>query len=242
MVAPVIGITSYARDGQELPCFSLPVGYVDCIVAAGGDPVILPPAMAEPVRVLDSIDGLVLSGGGDVAPAAYGGDHHETIYAVSEERDQFEFQLLRAALQRKDLPILCICRGLQVLNVVLGGSLHEHLPDVLGEAVPHRIPPRQTCRHQVRLDPTSRLAEIFRSLELEVLSWHHQGVERLGEGLRAVGWAEDGLIEAVEYRSHFWCLGVQWHPEMEQQDQRQHRLFSALVKAAQGRAGRKNDR
>jgi len=242
MPAPVIGITSYARDESELPCFSLPVGYVDCVVEAGGDPVILPPAIAEPARLLDSIDGLVLSGGGDVSPSAYGGDHHETIYAVSEERDRFEFELLRAALGRNDIPVLCICRGLQVLNVVLGGSLHEHLPDVLGETVPHRTPPRQTCRHQVRLDPASRLAEIFGSAELEVLSWHHQGIERLGEGLRAVGWAEDGLIEAVEHCRHVWCVGVQWHPEMDSSDRRQSRLFAAFVQAAQDLSRRKNGR
>lgn len=242
MAAPVIGITSYARDESELPCFSLPVGYVDRVVAAGGDPVILPPAMPEPARLLDCLDGLVLSGGGDVSPMAYGGDHHETVYAVSEERDRFEFELLRAALQRNDVPILCICRGLQVLNVVLGGSLHEHLPDALGETVAHRIPPRQTSRHRVRLEAQSRLAEIFGCLTLDVLSWHHQGIERLGEGLRAVGWAEDGLIEAVEHRAHSWCIGVQWHPEMEWLDRRQDRLFVALVEAAQNRARRKHGR
>ncbi|MCX8072029.1 MAG: gamma-glutamyl-gamma-aminobutyrate hydrolase family protein [Candidatus Binatia bacterium] len=241
MPAPVVGITSYARDDSELPCFSLPVGYVDRVVAAGGDPVILPPAMAQPVRLLDRVDGLVFSGGGDVSPEAYGGDHHETIYSVSEERDRFEFELLRAALQRQDIPILCICRGLQVLNVVLGGSLHEHLPEVFGEAVAHRIPPRQTCRHHVRVDPQSRLAQILGCVEIDVLSWHHQGIDRLALDLRPVGWAEDGLIEAVEHRGHPWCFGVQWHPEMEPSGSKHDRLFAAFIDAASVHARRRNE-
>ncbi|GIW46096.1 MAG: gamma-glutamyl-gamma-aminobutyrate hydrolase [Candidatus Binatia bacterium] len=237
---PIIGITSYARDQSELPSFSLPAGYADQIADAGGIPVVLPPVIPDPATVLDRLDGLLLSGGGDVSPESYGGEHHETVYSVSEERDQFEFALLRAALERKELPILCICRGLQVLNVVQGGTLHEHLPDFLGDAVPHRLPPRQTSRHLVRLEPRSRLGQIFSTDKLEVLSWHHQGIDRLGTGLRAVGWSDDGLIEAVEQQDHPWCLAVQWHPEMDPTDHLQRRLFQAFVMAA-AQNGRSKD-
>lgn len=232
MSRPLIGITSYAGDPGELPCFSLPVGYVDCVHAAGGWPVILPPVGGDARELVARLDGLVLAGGGDIAPEAYGAEPHETVYSVSEERDRFEFDLARVVVEAGTLPLLCICRGLQVLNVALGGTLHVHLPETLGEGVPHRIPPRATCRHRVRLQPGSRLARIVEGDALEVLSWHHQGIDRLGMGLRAVGWADDGLVEAVEHERHPWCFGVQWHPEMDSADERQAKLFRALVEAA----------
>ncbi len=242
MPAPLIGITSYAREGEELPLFSLPAAYVDRLRQAGGVPVILPAGEDDPASILSHLDGLVMSGGGDVAPAAYGGEMHETVYSVSEERDQFEFRLLRAALDCASLPILCICRGLQVLNVLSGGTLHVHVPERIGDRVPHRNPPRLTCRHPVRVAPDSRLAGILGVQELSVCSWHHQGVDVLGADLRAVAWAPDGLIEAVEHLRHPWCIGVQWHPEMDGDDPRQRRLFEAFVQEAQrARSRREND-
>jgi putative glutamine amidotransferase len=235
----VIGISSYARDGSP-PAFSLPCGYVDGVRAAGAMPLILPPGQPDPAQLLDVINGLVLAGGGDIAPAAYGGEPHETIYLVSEERDQFEFALTRAALARRDLPLLCICRGMQVLNVVCGGTLHAHLPDRFGETVEHRLPPRRPARHAVRIDRGSRLARILGTTDASVCSWHHQAIDQLGAGLRPVGWAADGVIEAVEHTSHQWCIGVQWHPEMEVAEASQHDVFAALVAAARakGREGR----
>src|SRR4029077_2150919 len=121
------------------PVFSVPCGYVDAVRAAGATPLLLPPGEAGPERLLAVAAGVILAGGGDIAPAAYDGEPHETIYAVSEERDQFEFALARAALSRPDTPLLCICRGMQVLNVVCGGSLHAHVPDRFGERVAHRL-------------------------------------------------------------------------------------------------------
>ncbi|MBI3781779.1 MAG: gamma-glutamyl-gamma-aminobutyrate hydrolase family protein [Deltaproteobacteria bacterium] len=232
---PVIGVTSYARDDATPPRFSLPCGYIDSVREAGGVPLLLPPGERETDGLLDVLDGLILAGGGDISPAAYGGNPHETIYSVCAERDEFEFSLARAALTRPDLALLCICRGMQVLNVVSGGTLHEHLPEEFGETVMHRLPPRVTSRHPVRVEPSSRLAGILDATETEVLSWHHQGVDRIGETLRPVAWAADGVIEAVEHLTHPWCIGVQWHPEMQPGETAQDHLFKALVQAARKR-------
>lgn len=225
----LVGISSYARARIEVPSFSLPTAYVDAVRAAGAVPVILPPGEPEPARLLDSLSALIISGGGDINPKAYGGAQHETVYSVCEERDEFEFALARATLADTRVPTLCICRGLQVLNVICGGTLHVHLPDHYGDRVTHRTPPRDTSVHSVRIDPNSRLAAILGSTETQVRSWHHQSIEKLGDGLRAVAWAEDGVIEAVEHIEHPWCIGVQWHPEMQLDDPIQQRLFRALM-------------
>ena len=235
----VIGISSYARDGQP-PAFSLPCGYVDGVRAAGATPLVLPPGEAQPEGLLDLVDALILAGGGDIAPAAYGGEPHETIYSVSEERDEFEFALARAALARRDIPLLCICRGMQVLNVVCGGTLHPHVPERFGDRVPHRLPPRRTSRHPVRIEARSRLASILGTAEVEACSWHHQAIDRIGEGLRPLAWAEDGVIEAVEHSAHPWCIGVQWHPEMQLDEPAQRALFAALVAGAVGQVKRQS--
>lgn len=229
---PVIGITSYARERVELPSFSLPCGYVDSVRAAGAVPVVLPAGEGDASELLDHIDGLILAGGGDIAPSAYGGEPHETIYSVSEERDAFEFALARGALARTDVPVLCICRGMQVLNVISGGTLHAHVPDKFGEDVAHRQPPKLTSCHPVRIEADSRLAAVLGRTEADVCSWHHQALDKIGADLRPVAWAADGLIEAVEHIVHPWCLGVQWHPEMQGDDATQMRLFAAFVARA----------
>jgi len=123
------------------------------------------------------------------------------------------------------------------LNVICGGTLHVHLPDHYGESVSHRLPPRDTSVHSVRIDPDSRLARILDTTETEVRSWHHQAIDRLGDGLRPVAWAEDGVIEAVEHVDHPWCIGVQWHPEMQLDDPVQQRVFGALIGGALVAAG-----
>jgi putative glutamine amidotransferase len=225
----LVGISSYARAGGEVPSFSLPTAYVDAVRDAGATPVVLPPGEPEPAGLLEPLAALIVSGGGDIDPRAYGGRPHETVYAVCEERDAFEFALTRAALADGRVPMLCICRGLQVLNVVCGGTLHVHLPDHYGEHVPHRTPPRDTSEHGVRIDPHSRLARILGATETQVRSWHHQAIDTLGDGLRPVAWAEDGVIEAVEHVAHPWCIAVQWHPEMQRDDPAQQRIFRALI-------------
>jgi putative glutamine amidotransferase len=231
-----VGITAYARVGQP-PSFAVPAGYVDAVRQAGAVPIILPPGQPEPTRLVDALSALIIAGGGDIDPRAYGGRHHETVYAVCEERDLFEFALTRAAVAEPRLPVLCICRGMQVLNVICGGTLHVHLPDHYGERVSHRLHPRDTSVHSVRIDPDSHLARILDTTETQVRSWHHQAIDRLGDGLRPVAWAEDGVIEAVEHVDHPWCIGVQWHPEMQLDDPVQQRVFGALVAGALGAAG-----
>jgi putative glutamine amidotransferase len=232
---PLIGISSYPRFNSRIgnrEVYPMPTSYVDAIRAGGGVAVILPPGDAEPARALDAIDGLVLSGGGDVAPERYSGRAHELIYGVSEERDAFEIELARAALERPELAVFCICRGMQILNVTLGGTLHPHLPDLGTSTVEHRLPERLHTHHGARVDPSSRLASLLGSTEVTVCSWHHQGIERLAAGLKAVAWADDGIIEAVEHDTHPLCIGVQWHPEMQMDDPAQKRLLRSFVKVA----------
>jgi putative glutamine amidotransferase len=227
----LVGISSYARSGQRIVAFSLPTGYVDAVRLAGGVPIVLPVGEPDPSKLLEPLSALIVSGGGDIDPKNYGASTHETVYSVCEERDAFEFDLTRAALADTRVPMLCICRGLQVLNVVCGGTLHLHLPEAVGERVDHRLRSveRQPTAHPVRIDPDSRLAAILGVTECEIVSWHHQAVDRLGDGLRPVAWAEDGVVEAVEHVDHPWCIAVQWHPEMQLGDPIQSRLFRALV-------------
>lgn len=226
---PLVGISSYARAGGRVVSFAIPTGYVDAVRGAGGVPIMLPVGEPNPGKLLDLLSALIVSGGGDIDPAAYGGPPHETVYSVCEERDAFEFALTRAALADTRVPMLCICRGLQVLNVVCGGSLHVHLPEAVGEQVDHRLPERRPTAHRVRVDPDSRLAAILGTTACEIVSWHHQAIDRLGDDLRPVAWADDGIIEAVEHVRHPWCIAVQWHPEMQLGDPIQSRLFRALV-------------
>ena len=228
---PLSAITSYARDGTPL-AFSVPCAYVDAVRAAGATPFVLPAGERHPAGLLDHVDGVLLSGGGDISPAAYGRELHEAVYAVCEERDESEFGLTRAVLARPDVPLLCICRGMQVLNVVCGGTLHVHVPEQFGDDVLHRSPPRLPTQHGARIDPESRLGRMLGATEVEVCSWHHQAIDRVGDRLAAVAWAGDGVIEAVEHTTHPWCFAVQWHPEMQMDAPPQRRLFEAFIAAA----------
>jgi putative glutamine amidotransferase len=228
---PIIGITSYARDGSP-SAFSVPTAYVDAVRAVGALPVVFPAGERDAEHLLDIVDGLILSGGGDISPEAYGGRQHETVYSVSEERDEFEFVLTRAALARPTLPMLCICRGLQVLNVVCGGTLHAHVPERFGDDVAHRSPPKLTSRHAARIDGKSRLGQIIGASSTDVCSWHHQAIDVVGRELTPVAWAADGVIEAVEHTLHPWCFAVQWHPEMQMDEAPQKKIFEALVQKA----------
>lgn len=227
---PRVGITTYPREGEDRPAFSLPAAYVDCVRRAGGLPLLVTPGEESPQSYLDEVDALVFAGGGDIHPRHFRGVEHPDQYGVDAERDDFELRLMEQALERA-VPTLAICRGLQVLNVVLGGDLHVHLPDVLGERVVHRLPTRRPTRHTVKLEPGSQLARIYAREEVETVSWHHQGVDRLGRGLRAVAWAEDGAVEGVSLDGAPWLLAVQWHPEMNPGE---GQLFSALVALARG--------
>jgi putative glutamine amidotransferase len=231
MRRPAIGLTTYGiahSDG-----FNIPREYVMAVVRAGGLPVLMPPATVDSTnRWIDMIRGLVLIGGGDVDPDCYGSPSHAAVYNVDGDRDAFEFDLAREAIRRK-LPTLAICRGMQVVNVALGGTLHPHLPEVYGQTVAHRLPPRETVRHEVEVQTGALVAAAMGATRVDIVSWHHQAVHRLGEGLRAAAWAADGVVEAVEQDGNPNLLAVQWHPELSAaEDPTQQRLFDQLVAMA----------
>lgn len=231
---PIIGITTYAPRGDP-PAFTLPAAYVRAVVLAGGTPLLIAPTAGAPDGILERVDGVVLSGGGDVDPALHRGGEHPAVYGVSRERDEFEIALVRRVLERPELPLLGICRGMQVLNVALGGDLELHIPDRRGEAVPHRLPPGG-ARVAVSFVPDAPFEEIYGERELEVCCWHHQEVGRLGAGLRAMGHAPDGVIEALVFDGHPSALAVQWHPEEQVEEEPvQRRLFEWLVERARSR-------
>lgn len=232
---PRIGITTYGPLGKPEQ-FSLPVEYVRALADAGGTPLLLT-ADTPLDGLLDGLDALVLAGGGDVDPALHADRTHETIYGVSRARDDFELELARLALARPELPVLGICRGMQVMNLATGGDLELHLPDTRGDAVLHRAPPRDPVLHPVRVERESALAGIYGALEFEVCSWHHQELRRLGKGVRPVAFAPDGVIEGIVYEPGRFALGVQWHPELQvARDPLQRRIFEALVARARERA------
>ncbi|RSN26915.1 glutamine amidotransferase [Amycolatopsis sp. WAC 04169] len=229
---PLIGLTSYLEPAKflvwETEAALLHRVYVDGIVAAGGIPVLLPPVSEAHDRLMSAVDGLVLVGGADVDPARYGQEQHATTY-TRPNRDAFEFGLLRSALDGGK-PVLGVCRGLQVLSVALGGTLVQHLPETVDSA-DHQPAPGVFGTTTVRFAEGSRVASIL-GAETKVPCYHHQAIEKLGDGLVPVGWAADGTIEAAELPGDGFVLGVQWHPEQNPDD---IRLFEALVKAAKER-------
>lgn len=222
----------------ELQAFVLPRDYVDAVQRAGGMAMLLAPdptLVENPDEVLDHIDGLMLVGGADVDPAAYGAQPHPQTIGTVPERDAFEIALVRRALDR-DLPLFGICRGMQVMNVARGGTLLQHLPDAVGHEEHRRVTGSfEGADHDVRLAPGS-LAARAAGEDLHVTkSHHHQGVDEIGAGLSVTGWAEmDDLPEAIELEGNHFALGVQWHPEADERSG----LIAALVReAAATRAG-----
>ncbi len=232
-IAPVIGITTYGRD--ERGRYTLPSEYVAAVQRARAVPVLIPPLPELAQRYLELVDGVILAGGGDMDPTHYGGDAHETLYAIDEARDGLELELARRIVERRQ-PTLAICRGMQVVNVALGGTLIEHLPAVVGEDVLHRKPPREPTPHPVKVKAGSRLAAIAGVTEFAPMSWHHQAIRATAPGLEVVATAPDGTIEAVELSTHPWLIAVQWHPELTaERDPAQQRLFDALVAAVRNK-------
>ncbi len=222
-----VGLTAYSPCDDPKRAHSLPADYIDCTKAAGLHPVLL--VGGAPRESLRRLDGLVLSGGGDIDPACYGGSVHENNYMVDPTRDAYELELARIALD-VGMPVLAICRGMQILNVACGGTLVAHLPERYGDAVMHRAPPREPIAHQVQIERGSRLAAVVGEQDLEVMSWHHQAVDRLGDGLRPAARARDGVVEAMEFEDDSQVLAVQWHPELNAaRSPRQQCLFSALA-------------
>jgi putative glutamine amidotransferase len=213
---------------REIPAIISPARYIEAVQRAGGRPILLPPDpedAEDPSGVLDLLDALVVTGGaGDLDPALYGEEPHPETGPVQGVRDAYELALVRGALAR-ELPILGICRGMQVLNVAYGGTIEQHLPDALGHEE-HRHTPGTFADHEVRLVPGSLAARAAGAERTPVKSHHHQGIKEVGSGLEVTGWAtEDDAVEALEDPSCRFVLGVLWHPE----EDKDSRLIKALV-------------
>jgi putative glutamine amidotransferase len=230
MGAPIIGLTAYGADADGP--VRLPAEYVDAVRRAGGVPVLLPPGEADVGDWLRCVDGLIFTGGGDLDPALYGGARVASIYRLDAARDANELALARR-IAADDTPCLCICRGAQVLNVALGGTLIEHLPDEGPSPVQHRSESADPIPHDVTVEPGTRLAEVLGVRPVPIVSWHHQAVRALGRGLRVTARAADGVIEGLELDGRARLLAVQWHPELSADaDALQQGLFDWLVKEA----------
>jgi putative glutamine amidotransferase len=226
---PVIGITTYAQRAQwgawDVPAALVPLDYVDAVERAGGRSLLVPPSDEGVEETLTAVDGIVFSGGSDIDPRTYGAEPHTETDAPHERRDRAELALLREALGR-DVPLLAVCRGSQLLNVARGGDLVQHLPDAVGSDV-HKEVPGMFSEHRVHVVEGSRLGAIVGERG-DVMSHHHQGFGRVGEGLVEAAWADDGTLEAIEDPARRFALGVLWHPEAGEDDA----LFRALVDEA----------
>jgi putative glutamine amidotransferase len=235
---PIIGLTTYLEQADTEGCGTvsaafLPATYLKPIIAAGGVPVLLPPQpiMAGMVeQLVNRLDGLVIPGGWDVDPHLYGQEAHPKTDEPRTERDAWEQALIQEAL-RQDLPLLGICRGEQLLNVTLGGTLHQHLPDVVGNGQ-YQPGGYNFNRIPVEIKPGSRLEQLIGANPEPVPVAHHQAVDKLGEGLIASAWSDDQVVEAIEYPANTFTMGIQWHPEELPED---FGLFRGLVEAARGK-------
>ncbi len=243
--SPVIGITSALiaeeQDYGLMYRHRVSADYSEAVLQAGGLPIILPPQDGTIAQLLDLVDGLIFSGGADIDPARYGeSDVHPMTYDISDERDRFEIDLLKGAVER-DMPVLCICRGIQVLNVALGGSLIQHIDDRVDRALPHRQHEvgimGSESSHDVTFKAGSLSAEVFGSSSVPVNSLHHQSIAAPAELVQVEGVSSDGVIESVSVPGCRFVLGLQWHPELLFKTMpEQLQPFEALVAAAKANA------
>jgi putative glutamine amidotransferase len=238
MTAPLIGITtSRGQNKENLPYSFVLDAYVQSIKNAGGLPVMIPVGLElRQIEALRSrLDGILLTGGGDIDPQRFGGQPHPRVYGIEAERDALEKALVEIAA-RTDWPFLGICRGLQMINVTLGGTLYTHTQDQLPGSQKHDyFPdyPRTLISHHVRVEASTRLAELLGGTDVPVNSLHHQAIENLAPVLRPLAWSvPDGLVEAADLPDHPFGLGVQWHPEWLQEYEPMRRLFQAFITAA----------
>jgi putative glutamine amidotransferase len=240
MVAPLIGLTTSVTVGTMPERAYVNGTYIKAVQAAGGIPLLLTPHFTPEVQAAlwQRLDGLVLTGGGDIAPARFDETPHPAVADVSPARDELELGLTRRALA-DDVPLFAICRGIQILNVALGGTLVQDIPSEWPDALVHtQKAPRHEPTHAVKvMGEGTRLGRVLSTPEVEVNSMHHQAIKRLGDGLREVAWAPDGVIEGVEMAGDArFVLGVQWHPEeLVGHDQAARNLFVAIVDAARRR-------
>lgn len=239
---PIIGLSTYRKISAQtppLPLMALMPTYIEAVTAAGGIPLLIPLGLDEDAlsAVLARLDGLILTGGGDIAGEHYHSEHADFIFDVDADRDRVELFLAREAVARRK-PLLAICRGHQMLNVALGGTLYEDVMEWMPGAIKHDffgVFPRNHQAHAVAIQPGSKLADTLGRRETSVNSLHHQGIRDLAPGLAATAHAPDGLIESVEVVDHPFGLGVQWHPEnLVHDDPVMLSLFRALVDAGAG--------
>jgi putative glutamine amidotransferase len=229
---PLIGICAYQVPAsfshwRDVDTVMVPAGYSRGVAAAGGVPVVIPP-LEGTAELVETIDGLLLTGGSDIGPALYGQEPHPATAGVVPDRDRAEIELLRAAIDA-DLPVLGICRGMQLINVLRGGSLIQHLADRDADAAMHKGPPGTFTRHPVAIEPGTRLGAILGE-GLDVDSCHHQAPDRIGDGLTVTAHAPDGVIEGLELADAAFCVAVLWHPEEDAEGGGP--LFRALVAGA----------
>lgn len=235
---PLIGVTSnqIAPREEKTAQHSVADAYIQAVAQAGGMPVIIPTGLSDGMMrgLFDRLDGLLLTGGGDINPDRFGGLPHPRVYDVDARRDDLEIALARMASERGK-PFLGICRGIQVINVALGGTLYTDIADQLPSALKHDcFPgyPRDHAAHTVAVDRDSCLGGVLGGESFEVNSLHHQGLGSLAASLKAAAWAGDGLVEAVELPGHPFGIGVQWHPEWLQAHASQRALFKVFVQAS----------
>ena len=235
--SPLIAVTATVRTDDGARRVRLNAAYPRAIERAGGIPVVVPPLLrlAELDRVLDAVDGLLLTGGEDIDPAHYKAPRHPATEDPNAERDATELALVAAA-RRRSLPTLAICRGIQLLDVALGGTLVQDIPSERSDALAHDPGgPRHARVHEVRIEPGSRLAAALGATCLTVNSFHHQSVDRVADGLRATAWSPDGIIEGVEWAADdWWSVAVQWHPEelVDGSEEWDRQLFAAFIDCA----------
>lgn len=241
MQKPLIGVTTRGSFSEryQIPIVATPRPYCDALVRAGAIPILIPLNLPEESarELLARLDGVVFTGGGDIENSRFGGEAHSEIYDVDPERDGIEIGLARAAVD-DETPILGICRGLQILNVAYGGTLYTHIQDQMAGAQQHTYFPGHPWdyrAHPVQVVEGTTLSEIVGEPILQVNSLHHQGIKELAGRLRAIAYAPDGLVEAVEIEEHPFGLAVQWHPECLQDDPHMRGIFSALVAASRER-------
>ena len=237
---PIIGLTTCGRNERPLKneyyddFYYIPADYVDAVRRAGGVPILLPPGESDWQRWLDATDGVIVIGGADVNPARYGGNtEHPNLTSLDLERDESELALVKLLVDTPEQPMLCVCRGMQVLNVAMGGTLHEHIPDMVEEDI-HRSEEGYWAVQPLKAE--GQLADVMGSAEVATYSGHHQAVKDVATGLEVVAEADDGVIEALRVADHPWALAVQWHPEKSAgTDPTQQRIFDQLVEQARQR-------
>ena len=237
MHKPLIGITAgHSENKFGHPIIHLLRTYVDATISAGGVPVIIPSELsATDWKILYAkLDGVILSGGADIDPKLFNGEKHPTVYGIDLERDALEIAMAKQVVE-DEKPFIAICRGFQVLNVALGGTLYTHIPDQFSDKIQHdtdKDKPRNYHAHEVKVDEDTRLAEILGTPIIKVNSWHHQGVKDIAPMLEVTAHSPDGLVEGMEIPAHPYAIAVQWHPEWMPEDPAMRNLFTTFINAS----------